>query len=114
MELRLQAPDELGPHFTLDEKDSEAYRRQFEQDRPDKVRELREDEEKRRERNAAKHAKQVAEESDQLESWKKRTSPLEIPWGISLDLSSFGKGETKRTKALRQDYPLAAIATNML
>ena len=66
-ELRLQAEDELGPNFTLDEEDSNDYRRQFEQDRPDKVRELREDEEKRRERKAAKQADQEEDNSDQLE-----------------------------------------------
>ena len=70
-ELRLQAEDELGPDFTLDEEDSNEYRTQFEQHHPDKVRELREDEQKRRDRKAAKQADDDEqpddEDDDQLE-----------------------------------------------
>lgn len=40
-ELRLQAPDEPGPDFRLDELGSDLYRADFERLHPDKVRELR-------------------------------------------------------------------------
>ncbi len=51
-ELRLQAPEELGPDFRLDEAGSDAYRADFETHHPEKVRELREAEQRRRERKA--------------------------------------------------------------
>lgn len=51
-ELRLQAPEELGPDFRLDEAGSDAYRADFETHYPEKVRELREAEQRRRERKA--------------------------------------------------------------
>ncbi|MCE7875094.1 class I SAM-dependent methyltransferase [bacterium CPR1] len=53
-ELRLQAPDELGPDFRLDEPGSDAYRADLEARHASKVRELREAEEKRRARKADK------------------------------------------------------------
>ncbi|GMU55099.1 MAG: hypothetical protein AMXMBFR33_42450 [Candidatus Xenobia bacterium] len=49
-ELRLQSPDELGPDFRLDEPGSDAARADFLARFPDKVRELREAEERRRAR----------------------------------------------------------------
>ena len=76
-----QSPDELEAHFTLDEEDSEACRRQFEKEQPDKVREFRE-----AERNAGSEmpANRPNKKPRSLTtwSWKKRTSTLEIPWGI--------------------------------
>ncbi len=53
-ELRLQAPDELGPDFRLDEPGSDLYREDFQRQHPDQVRELREAEERRRHRKADK------------------------------------------------------------
>ncbi len=53
-ELRLQAPDELGPDFRLDEPGSDLYREEFERQHPDQVRDLREAEERRRQRKADK------------------------------------------------------------
>ena len=47
-ELRLQ--DEIAPDFTIDEENSDAIRSQFEAESPRLVAELREKEEKRRER----------------------------------------------------------------
>ncbi|CAN0436672.1 unnamed protein product, partial [Phaeothamnion confervicola] len=49
-ELRLQSPEELGPDFRLDENDSDARRAEFAARYPDKVRELHDAEQKRRER----------------------------------------------------------------
>ena len=49
-ELRLQSPDELGPDFRLNEPGSDAYRADFQNQNPDKVRELREGEQRRRDR----------------------------------------------------------------
>ncbi len=60
---RLQAPDELGPDFTLDENGSDSYRAAFEQEHPNQVRELREAEEKRRQKKAGQ---QKQNEDDQL------------------------------------------------
>lgn len=54
-ELRLQ--DEIGPDFTLDEANSATLRHQFETAHPQIVAELREKEEKRRERKYKKRAK---------------------------------------------------------
>lgn len=51
-ELRLQSPDELGPDFRLEEAGADSYRADFERHHPDKVRELREAESRRRERKA--------------------------------------------------------------
>jgi len=51
-ELRLQAPDELGPDFRLDEPGSDAYRADYETHHPEKARELRLAEQRRRERKA--------------------------------------------------------------
>lgn len=51
-ELRLQAPEELGLDFRLDEAGSDAYRADFEAHHGDKVRELREAEQRRRERKS--------------------------------------------------------------
>jgi len=51
-ELRLQAPDELGSDFRLDEPGSDLYREDFQRQHPDQVRELREAEERRRQRKA--------------------------------------------------------------
>jgi len=53
-ELRLQAPDELGSDFRLDEPGSDLYREDFQRQHPDQVRELREAEERRRGRKADK------------------------------------------------------------
>jgi hypothetical protein len=53
-ELRLQAPDELGPDFRLDEPGSDLYRAEFQRRYPDQVDELRLAEERRRERKAEK------------------------------------------------------------
>ena len=61
-ELRLQSPDELGADFRLDEVGSDAYRADFEAHHSDKVRELREAEQRRRERKSGSAA-----ESDQGE-----------------------------------------------
>ncbi|MBT9584821.1 hypothetical protein IV102_15865 [bacterium] len=61
-ELRLQSPEELGADFRLDEVGSDAYRADFEAHQPDKVRELREAEQRRRERKSG-----GAPESDQGE-----------------------------------------------
>jgi hypothetical protein len=61
-ELRLQSPEELGPDFRLDEPGSDAYRADFEAHHPDKVRELREAEQRRRERKSG-----AGPESDQGE-----------------------------------------------
>ena len=67
-ELRLQSPDELGPSFKLDEADSDPLREQFETNRPDKVCELHEAEEKRRQRKADKSsADHNGDDDDQLE-----------------------------------------------
>jgi hypothetical protein len=66
-ELRLQSPDELGPSFQLDEANSDTLRAQFETNHPDKVRELRQAEEKRRQRKADKSADDDDAENDQLE-----------------------------------------------
>ena len=49
-ELRLQSPDELGPDFRLDESGSDAYRAFFQNNNPEKVRDLREAEQRRRDR----------------------------------------------------------------
>ncbi len=51
-ELRLQAPDELGADFRLDEPGSDAYRADFEQRQASQARELGEAEERRRARKA--------------------------------------------------------------
>ena len=51
-ELRLQ--DEIGSDFSIDELDSGKLREQFETDDPDKVRELREKEAKRRDKKRKK------------------------------------------------------------
>lgn len=53
-ELRLQ--DEIAPDFTIDATNSNQYRHQFETDHPKKVQELKEKEEKRRERKYNKQA----------------------------------------------------------
>ena len=53
-ELRLQ--DEIGPDFTIDEANSDTLRQQFETAHPQTVAELREKEEKRRERKYKKQA----------------------------------------------------------
>ncbi len=53
-ELRLQAPEELGPDFRLDEPGSDAYRADLENRHPEKVRGLREGEQRRRGRKAEK------------------------------------------------------------
>lgn len=66
-ELRLQSPDELGPSFQLDEANSDTLREQFERNHPDKVRELRLAEEKRRQRKADKSTTDDDEDTDQLE-----------------------------------------------
>lgn len=66
-ELRLQDPEELGPSFTLDEENSNDLRAQFEANHPDKARELRENEEKRRDKNAAKQEKETSKADGQLE-----------------------------------------------
>jgi Eco57I restriction-modification methylase len=66
-ELRLQDPEELGPSFTLDEENSDELRVQFEVKHPDKARELRENEEKRRDKNAAKAEKEKEKAEGQLE-----------------------------------------------
>ncbi len=65
-ELRLQSPDELGPEFSLDEDGSDTYRADFLSAHPEKAVELREAEQKRRERKAQK-AGEPEGESDQLE-----------------------------------------------
>jgi len=54
-ELRLQ--DEIDPDFTIDEAGSDALRQQFETEHPDRVRSLKEKEEKRRERKYKKQEK---------------------------------------------------------
>ena len=51
-ELRLQ--DEIGPDFTIDEADSDTLRQQFETQHPDTIKELKEKEEKRRDRKYKK------------------------------------------------------------
>jgi hypothetical protein len=61
-ELRLQ--DEIAPDFTIDEQDSATHRQEFEEKHPQLVQQLIEKEEKRRERNRKKAAKQV--ETDPL------------------------------------------------
>jgi hypothetical protein len=66
-ELRLQSPDELGPTFTLDEQNSDTLRAQCENNHPDKVRDLRLAEEKRRQRKADKTNDDENESYDQLE-----------------------------------------------
>jgi hypothetical protein len=66
-ELRLQSPDELGPSFQLDELNSDTLRAQFENNHPDKVRDLRLAEEKRRQRKADKTNDDGNESDDQLE-----------------------------------------------
>ena len=66
-ELRLQDPEELGPSFTLDEENSNELRAQFEANHPDKAREFRENEEKRRAKNAAKEDKEKEKAEGQLE-----------------------------------------------
>ncbi|MFA7482979.1 MAG: BREX-6 system adenine-specific DNA-methyltransferase PglX [Vulcanimicrobiota bacterium] len=66
-ELRLQDPEELGPSFTLDEENSNELRAQFEAKHPDKAREIRESEEKRRAKNAAKAEKEKVAAEGQLE-----------------------------------------------
>lgn len=68
-ELRLQSPDELGPSFQLDEPDSDTLRAQFETHHPEKARDLREAEEKRRQRKADKTSgdENDADHDDQLE-----------------------------------------------
>lgn len=66
-ELRLQDPEELGPSFTLDEENSNQLRAQFEANHPDKARELRENEEKRRAKNTAKEDKEKEKAEGQLE-----------------------------------------------
>ena len=65
-ELRLQSPDELGPDFILEEEGHEGYRADFLAAHPDKAVELREAEQKRRDRKAQK-AGEPESESDQLE-----------------------------------------------
>jgi hypothetical protein len=65
-ELRLQDPEELGPSFTLDEENSNELRAQFEANHPDKARELRENEEKRRDKNATKAEKEENAAEGQL------------------------------------------------
>lgn len=65
-ELRLQSPDELGPDFSLDEDGSDGYRADFLSAHPEKAVELREAEQKRRDRKAQK-AGEPEGESDQLE-----------------------------------------------
>lgn len=61
-ELRLQSAEELGADFRLDEVGSDAYRADFEAHHPHKLRELREAEQRRRERKSG-----TAAESDQGE-----------------------------------------------
>jgi hypothetical protein len=51
-ELRLQSPEELGPHFRLEEPGGDAYRTDFERQHPDKVQELQQAEQRRRERKS--------------------------------------------------------------
>jgi hypothetical protein len=60
-ELRLQ--DEIGPDFTLDEADADTLRQQFEANHPQTVAELREKEQKRRDR---KYQQQQKQAKDQL------------------------------------------------
>ena len=57
-ELRLQ--DEIGPHFTIDEEGSDAFRAAFERDHPDRVAQLVAAEEKRRERKRKQQVKETA------------------------------------------------------
>lgn len=66
-ELRLQSPDELGPDFILEEEGHEGYRSEFLAAHPDKAVELREAEQKRRDRKAQKAGEPPEDESDQLE-----------------------------------------------
>lgn len=68
-ELRLQSPNELGPDFKLDEPNSDHLRHQFESEQPDKVKELRDNEEKRRAKKSAKADKgpRAGEPQEQLE-----------------------------------------------
>ena len=66
-ELRLQSPDELGPDFLLEEEGHEGYRAEFLAAHPDKAVELREAEQKRRDRKAQKAGEPPEDESDQLE-----------------------------------------------
>ena len=65
-ELRLQ--DEIEPGFTIDEADSDACRQAFLSDHPDKAQEIREDELKRRLRQAKKNDEVLDEDElrDQL------------------------------------------------
>lgn len=57
-ELRLQ--DEIGPHFTIDEEGSDAFRAAFERDHPDRVAQLVAAEKKRRERKEKQQVKETA------------------------------------------------------
>jgi Eco57I restriction-modification methylase len=60
-ELRLK--DEIGADFTIDEKDSDALRQEFEDNNPEIVIELKEAEEKRRERKRKKNGESDEEET---------------------------------------------------